>query len=85
MVTKATAAVLEAVARVTREAIAEGTASIVRCTVDATGATRETVLGGYDALALAKDLVRNPGFSGVTLEGPDGRVLDEAAIAAARY
>lgn len=39
----------------------------------------------YGALQVAKDMVYNPGTVKVQLRRTNGRILDEAAIRAARY
>lgn len=61
------------------------TTNVVRWTNTRTGEACYSVLLPYDALGLAKDLVRNFGSAGVTLELASGRTLDEDSILAARY
>lgn len=61
------------------------TTNTVRWTNTDTGEACYSVLLPYDALGLAKDLVRNFGAAGVTLELASGRTLDEDGISAARY
>jgi hypothetical protein len=76
------AAVAHAVAKVAREVKAEGNAWVVEFP-GGNGAGNWWAGGYYDALGLAKQLVRNN--VAAVLTAPDGRVMGAADIAAARY
>lgn len=61
------------------------TTNLVTWTSEATGEDFQSALLPHDALALAKDLVFNPGYAAVQLTTTSGRVLDAAAIQAAKF
>lgn len=76
------AAVAHAMAKAAREVKAEGTAYVVEFTT-ATGEIKFWSGCHYDALGLAKQIVRNGGAA--TLRKPNGEVLTADAIIASRY
>lgn len=68
-----------------RDARADGTAWEVRWFNDAAELPQAWTGARYDTIALAKDLVSNPGFSGVTIYTAAGKRIDADRIPSLRY